>query len=304
MSDQQPAQQPAAEPARSFGSVAEAYHRGRPSYPVEAVEWLLGAEPRIVLELGAGTGKLSAVMVDAGHAVHATEPDPAMLDVLQREVPGCSSKQADAEDVPANDNSVDVVVVAQAFHWFDHERALAEIARILRPDGTLALVWNSPDLRIPWVRRLFDLLGHQDQNTSSVEHVVNSPLFGFVEERTFSTWQDVNRETIVDLALSRSSIASLGADARADKLAEVVDFYDQFGRGMDGMQVPYRVQCFKATVVEPLTSTSTGGIPAVQVESDDRAPDAGDAEQEQGSAEGPAGRGDEGGDDMLLIDFR
>jgi SAM-dependent methyltransferase len=267
--------QPASEPSRSFGSVAEAYHRGRPSYPVAAVEWLLGAQPRIVLEQGAGTGKLTAVMVDAGHAVHATEPDPAMLEILQREVPGCSSKQADAEDVPANDNSVDVVVVAQAFHWFDHERALAEIARILRPDGHLAVVWNSPDLRIPWVRRLFHLLGNPDQNVSSIEHLVDSPLFGPVEEQTFSSWQDVNRESIVDLALSRSTIATLDASARADRLAQVVALYDTYGRGMDGMQIPYRVRCFKAAVVQPPANTSPPSttLAAPEDESADPLPD-------------------------------
>ena len=88
--------QPTADPARSYGSVAEAYHRGRPGYPVEAVRWMLGDEPRIVLELGAGTGKLTSVMVEAGHAVHACEPDAAMFDVLEREVPGASSRQVAA----------------------------------------------------------------------------------------------------------------------------------------------------------------------------------------------------------------
>lgn len=289
-------QQPTSDLARAYGSVAEAYQRGRPSYPVDAVRWLVGEEPAIVLELGAGTGKLTSVMVEAGHAVHACEPDPAMFDVLEREVPGASSKQVAAEEVPANDGSVDVVVAAQAFHWFDHTRALPEIARILKPGGTLALVWNSPDERIPWVRRLGDLIGHQDQDTSSVDHVVNSPHFGFVEEKTFSSWQDVNRETIVDLALSRSTIASLAPEPRADKLARVVEFYDTYGRGMDGMQVPYRVRCFRATVVEP--------PPGSVAHEAGHEPSTGEAHApvSTGSTPPPSDEGPDG--DMLLIDFR
>ena len=293
-------QQPTSDPALAYGSVAEAYQRGRPSYPAEAVRWLVGEEPAIVLELGAGTGKLTSVMVEAGHAVHACEPDAAMFDVLEREVPGASSRQVAAEDVPANDSSVDVVVAAQAFHWFDHARALPEIARILKPGGTLALVWNSPDERIPWVRRLGDLVGHQDQDTSSVDHVVTSPYFGFVEERTFSSWQDVNRETIVDLALSRSNIASLAPGPRADKLAQVVDFYDAYGRGMDGMQIPYRVRCFRATVVEPPPGSVTheaGHAPGHEPSTAQVEAPLSTAPGDPSSEEGPDG-------DMLLIDFR
>jgi ubiquinone/menaquinone biosynthesis C-methylase UbiE len=296
MSDSQPTQ----DPARSYGSVAESYHRGRPGYPAEAVRWMLGEEPRIVLELGAGTGKLTAEMVALGHAVFAVEPDAAMLEVLEREVPDASAKQASAEEIPANDNSVDVVVVGQAFHWFDHERALPEIARILKPEGEIALVWNSPNLRIPWVRRLCDLIGHQDQDTSSTQHLVDSPLFGFVEEKSFKSWQDVNRETIIDLALSRSSIASLGPDRQAEKLAQVRDFYDDFGRGMDGMQVPYVVHCFRANAVEPLTSTGTYEVVVGEEYATGQTP-AVDAPLTTDASESP--RKDDG-DEMLLIDFR
>jgi ubiquinone/menaquinone biosynthesis C-methylase UbiE len=281
MSDELPATQPV-DPARSFGSVAEAYDRGRPSYPVEAVEWLAGGEAKVVLELGAGTGKLTRKLVDQGHAVFATEPDEAMLEVLRDRVPEVSAKVATAEDIPANDRSVDVVVVAQAFHWFDHEAALAEIARVLKPGGHLALVWNSRDERIPWVRRMGDILGRQESNTSSAEHVVASDLFGFVEEKTFKHWMEVNRESVLDLARSRSSYAVMDADAQQRHLAEVLAFYDDYGRGMDGMQIPYVTRCYRAAVVDD------GDQP--------EAPD-------ESSADGPVAS--DGTDtDMLLIDFR
>ncbi|WP_442940249.1 class I SAM-dependent methyltransferase [Nocardioides sp. B-3] len=145
--------------SESFGAVAEAYDRGRPSYPADAVAWLLDGDAKIVLELGAGTGKLTREMVDQGHAVFATEKDPAMLEVLQQRVPEVSAKVAGAEEIPANDRSVDVVVAAQAFHWFDHELAIPEMARVLKPGGHVALVWNFFDKKIPWVRKLVDVVG-------------------------------------------------------------------------------------------------------------------------------------------------
>jgi ubiquinone/menaquinone biosynthesis C-methylase UbiE len=269
--------------ARSFGSVAEAYDRGRPAYPAEAVAWLAGGEAKVVLELGAGTGKLTRQLVDQGHAVFATEPDEAMLAVLRERVPEVSAKVATAEDIPANDRSVDVVVVAQAFHWFDHEVALAEIARVLKPGGHVALVWNSRDERIPWVRRMGDILGRQDLDTSSAQHLVQSGLFGFMEEATFKHWQEVNRETILDLARSRSNFATMGDDEREDNLARVLAFYDDYGRGMDGMQIPYVTRCYRAVVVDRDEPTTSGS--------------------DEPSQEGPV-VSDGTDTDMLLIDFR
>jgi ubiquinone/menaquinone biosynthesis C-methylase UbiE len=269
--------------ARSFGSVAESYDRGRPSYPADAVSWLAGGEAKVVLELAAGTGKLTRELVDQGHAVFATEPDEAMLEILRERVPEVSAKVATAEEIPANDRSVDVVVVAQAFHWFDHDAALTEIARVLKPGGHLALVWNSRDERIPWVRRLGDLLGIQDRDTSSAHLLGESELFGEMEETTFKNWQEVNRESILDLATSRSSFAVMDEAERAENLARVRAFYDDFGRGMDGMQIPYVTRCYRAVVVDrdeqptPATDEPEGDGPVVSDGTDT---------------------------DMLLIDFR
>ncbi|WP_439938011.1 class I SAM-dependent methyltransferase [Nocardia sp. N13] len=250
MSDELPDTTAPPDRARSFGSVAEAYDRGRPAYPSEAVAWLAGGEAKVVLELGAGTGKLTRQLVDQGHAVFATEPDEAMLAVLRERVPEVSAKVATAEEIPANDRSVDVVVVAQAFHWFDHEVALAEIARVLKPGGHVALVWNSRDERIPWVRRMGDILGREDLDTSSAQQLVHSGLFGFMEEAAFKHWQEVNRESVLDLARSRSSFATMDDVAREERLAELLAFYDDYGRGMDGMQIPYVTRCYRAVVTD------------------------------------------------------
>jgi ubiquinone/menaquinone biosynthesis C-methylase UbiE len=275
--------------ARSFGAVAEAYDRGRPSYPREAAAWLCGEDPVTVLELGAGTGKLTEQLVALGHDVHATDPDAAMLAILERALPDVRTSVSSAEEIPAPDRSVDVVVCAQAFHWFELERALPEIARVLRPGGRLALVWNQRDERIPWVRRLGRLIGTQDQLRDPVDPLVQSTLFGFVEDARFRFWQTVDRESIQDLVLSRSNIAVLDADARAEKLAEVLAFYDDYGRGMDGMQLPYEASCFRAVVVTPPGATD-------------------DAEADAAPQGAPPPASDEVSDgtdtDMLLIDFR
>ena len=289
MSDQQPAQpssQPAA-PSRglTFGPVASAYERGRPGYPAEAVTWLVGAEAHVVLELGAGTCKLTAELVRQGHAVHATDPDAGMLDVLEEQVPGCSAKQGSAEEIPANDRCVDVVVAGQAFHWFDHERALPEIARVLKPGGHLALVWNAMDQRIPWVRRLVATLGAQAEGPGAEQALVHSDLFGFVEDAQFKHWQDVNRESIVDLVRSRSWIATMPPEQADAKVAEVLALYDDYGRGMDGMQIPYVTHCFRAQVVDR----------------DDRR--AGEPDTDPDAPESPV-VSDGTDTDMLLIDFR
>jgi ubiquinone/menaquinone biosynthesis C-methylase UbiE len=284
MSDEQPTPEDIQRWSGSFGAVAEAYDRGRPSYPAEAVAWLVGGEAKVVLELGAGTGKLTRELVAQGHAVYATEPDAAMLAVLEERVPGCSAKLAGAEEIPANDRSVDVVVAGQAFHWFDHEVALPEIARVLKPGGHLAIAWNFFDQRIPWVRRLVEAMGEHSMTAASHEALVTSKLFGFVEDKAFPHWQDVNRETLLDTVASRSYISSLDEAAREARLDAVRALYDDYGRGHDGMQLAYRTECFRAQVVDrdegPTTNPGDGA-----------------------SQEGPI-ISDGTDTDMLLIDFR
>ena len=183
------------QPARSFGGVADAYDRGRPTYPREAAVWLTHEQPLRVLELGAGTGKLTEQLVALGHDVHATEPDPQMMAVLAKNLPEVRVSQAPAEEIPAGDSSYDVVVAAQAFHWFDLDKALPEIARVLRPRGRLSLIWNQRDERIPWVKRLGRLIGTQEHLEDPAAALPGSQLFGEVEEEVFRFWQ------VVDLSL-------------------------------------------------------------------------------------------------------
>jgi ubiquinone/menaquinone biosynthesis C-methylase UbiE len=140
--------------ARSFGSVAEVYERARPIYPDDAVRWLAGTGPHDVVDLGAGTGKLTRSLVALGHRVTAVEPSVEMLEQLRSAVPDAVAVEGSAESIPLAEASADVVTAAQAFHWFDQLVALREIARVLRPGGRIALVWNARDDRVEWVAEL------------------------------------------------------------------------------------------------------------------------------------------------------
>jgi SAM-dependent methyltransferase len=278
--------QPDREAARSFARVADAYDRARPGYPPEATAWLTGTRELSVLELGAGTGKLTTGLVGLGHDVLATDPLPEMLRLLSGHLPDVRTAVASAEDIPVPSRSVDVVVSAQAFHWFDHARALPEIARVLRPGGRVALVWNERDERIPWVRRLGRVIGDAGHQLDPTHTLLGSQLFGYVDTATFRGWQHVDRDTLRDLVASRSNVATMTETERARVLADVDALYDEYGRGADGMLLPYVTRCYKAVV-----RSRPGADP------DD---------ERSGAGRGPVPPpvdGEDPDDDGLLIDF-
>ena len=140
--------------ATVFGQHAEEYARWRPSYPEDAVDWLLPEGASRVAEVGAGTGKLTGSLLERGLAVDAVEPDPRMLDVLGRLHPTASAHLGGAQALPLEDRSVDAVLVADAWHWFPRDEAVAEVRRVLRPGGWLGLVWNPVAPVEPWEYRL------------------------------------------------------------------------------------------------------------------------------------------------------
>lgn len=236
-------------PGLSYASVADLYDRARPSYPAEAVAWMVGPEPRSVLELGAGTGKLTEVLLAAGHRVVATDPLPQMLAKLRERAPGAHTAIATAEGIPIPSRSIDVVVCAESFHWFDHPRALAEITRVLREEGHLALVWNVRDEGIPWVRKLGAIIGGgAGDETAHAGPVEESETFAAVEEQSFRNWQDLRKDELLDLVRTRSRVATLPEHQREDVLARVASLYDDYGRGPDGMRLPYLTRCYRAKV--------------------------------------------------------
>lgn len=145
--------------ATSFDAQAAGYARLRPGYPPAAVDLAVPAHPELVLDLGAGTGKLTGPVLDRVRRVIAVEPLPGMLTELHRRFPRALAVQASAERIPLRDNVVDAIVVGQAFHWFDAATALDEMARVLRPGGSLSLLWNHDDDSDPLFREIQDALG-------------------------------------------------------------------------------------------------------------------------------------------------
>jgi SAM-dependent methyltransferase len=144
----------------SFGAAATAYAEHRPDYAQAAVRWTLEPAPGLrVLDLGAGTGKLTATLVELGAEVIAVEPDPAMLTELRRALPTVRALPGSAEGLPLPDASVDAVVAGNAMHWFDMDVAGPEMARVLAPGGVLAGLWNVFDNRVDWVAGLERISG-------------------------------------------------------------------------------------------------------------------------------------------------
>lgn len=218
-----------AERASSFARVAGEYERGRPGYPREAIEWLLGDDPLEVLDLGAGTGKLTRALLDGGHRVIAVEPLPEMRAILTSSLPQALALAGSAEALPLQDASVDAVTVGAAFHWFDQGAAQAEITRVLRPPGVLGLLGNAFDTSAAWVARLRAILGppaiERPRHWPSVEAL--SEHFADIEDREFAHKQRVERASLRDLASSRSSLAVMGDAEREGVLASLDQLWEQ-----------------------------------------------------------------------------
>jgi SAM-dependent methyltransferase len=159
------------DPSRSFDLAAEEYEATRASYPDEVLDLLPVAPDATVLDLGAGTGKLTRVLARRYARVIAVEPLDGMRGILERVLPDIEALAGSAEEIPLPDASVDAVFAAQAFHWFDHARAVPEIARVLRPGGLLAVVWNGPDSGrpSPLPPAYLDYLGQLRRERSKVD---------------------------------------------------------------------------------------------------------------------------------------
>jgi SAM-dependent methyltransferase len=230
------------DPALSFGEVAAAYDAGRPGYPPDALRWILGTGQLTVLDLGAGTGKLSAVLAGLGHEVIAVDPSEQLLEYAKK-VPGVDTKVGSAEGIPLGPASVDAVVAGQAFHWFDADKALAEIARVLRPGGMLGLLWNDYDTVVPWVRRFAALVQEGDAKRHSgpdpMSVLIRSPLFGMPERKSFRHWHDLDRAALRQLAQSISRIALLPESRRLDILDQVDAVYESSARPPEPLRLPY-----------------------------------------------------------------
>ena len=233
--------------ATSFGAAAGVYESARPGYPAEAVRDLLGPQPLDVLDLGAGTGKLTRTLVAAGHHVRAVDPDAGMLASLATAVPEVPYDVGTAESLPLPDASVDAVVAGQAYHWFDPATALPEIARVLRPDGLLGLLWNVRDDEVPWIYDLGQIMGALDAG-DQLEPPALQPVFTEAAVRWYEHVHPLTVDGLVDLAASRSYVIRLPDDERADRLAQVRALGERVAEG-GVVPVAYRLQVWSARKV-------------------------------------------------------
>jgi SAM-dependent methyltransferase len=215
---------------RSFGSAAADYELGRPGWPVEAVDAPGIAHDATVLDLAAGTGKLTRVLVERFAHVIAVEPLDGMRAVLEELVPGADALAGEAESIPLGDASVDAVFVAEAFHWFGGPAAVAEIARVLRPGGTLVVMWNerggptTPPLPDEYRRRV-----RERRKATAVwpygdgkwRAALEAGPFSPIEESSFPNEHVIDRESMLASVRSWSWIAALAEDEREKELSEL-----------------------------------------------------------------------------------
>ena len=230
--------------AASFGAVAGEYALGRPEYPPDAVRFALGPLALEVLDLAAGTGKLAGAVAAAGHRVIAVEPLDELRHELQRSVPGVPVLAGVAEAIPLEPRSVDAVVVGSAFHWFEPERAPAEIARVLRPGGRLALFGNRLDADQPWFGT-YRAIVHSDRRRSR-RRAAPGPPFALEREAEFPFSRSIDLPTLQALAVSYSTIAVREPPERAAVQERIAELWrDELG-DPDHVTLRHRtsVRCF------------------------------------------------------------
>lgn len=245
---------------------ADTYVRGRPDYPPEIAGWLrdtLGLHAgATVLDLGAGTGKFTPRLLATGASVIAVEPVAAMLDKLAASHPEVRPLVGTADAIPLPDASVDVVVCAQAFHWFATAEALDEIHRVLKPGGRLGLVWNMRDARVPWVAAIDRIVNEFEDDapryyTGAWRQAFPHPGFGPMDERHYANDHTGSPEDVIlNRVRSTSFISALPPEQRAgvdERLRTLIDAQPEL-RGRDVVTVPYDTAAYCLVRVDRVAS--------------------------------------------------
>jgi ubiquinone/menaquinone biosynthesis C-methylase UbiE len=248
--------------AQSFGSAAAAYARGRPDYPAQAIDRAVSelglAADATVVDLAAGTGKLTRDLVTRFARVIAVEPLPQMRAELRDAVPEAEPVAGEAHAIPLDARSAAALFAAQAFHWFSDHEALAEIARVLEPGGGMVLIWNTSPWEIregSWFIALADLLDKQRLDRSGLhrhslgqwrEVFDGDELFEPLSNASFAHSHRLSREDFAQTMASRSYIASLDDRRRAEVLAEIAELFERDDAPLDDdlVAIPLRTDVF------------------------------------------------------------
>jgi SAM-dependent methyltransferase len=239
----------------TFGAHADAYERARPAWPEEAARWLVPDDARLVVELGAGTGKLTRAVSSLGTRVVAVEPDARMLAVLQRL--GLEGVEGSAEAIPFDDGVADAVVAGSSLHWFELELALPEIHRVLRTDGRFAFGWNHRDDRHPAIARMAAAVYEAQARTRGprwrgrdwTTELTASGRFRDIEKALFEHVHELPREALRDHLMSYSGVAALTEDERRPVFSEVAALLDSDDSvsGDGRLRLPFVVSAYRAT---------------------------------------------------------
>jgi SAM-dependent methyltransferase len=248
----------AATPRRlTFGAHATAYERARPPWPEAAARWLVPDGAELVVELCAGTGKLTRAVSALGTRVVAVEPDPRMLAVLRGL--GLEGVEGSAEGIPFDDAMADAVVAGSSLHWFELDQALPEIHRVLRPGGRFAFGWNHRDDRNPTVARMGEAVyaaqarrpGPRWRSRDWAAELSESGLFRDVEHALFAHVHELPREALADHLLSYSGVAALPEDERRRVFGAVAEALESDPSLSDGatLRLPFVVAAYRATRV-------------------------------------------------------
>jgi SAM-dependent methyltransferase len=237
----------------SFGSVATDYDRYRPPPPPQVLDWLIPPGAQAILDLAAGTGVVTRELIGRAARVVAVEPDERMRAVLAASSPEAEVLAGRGEDIPLPAASVDAVVISAAWHWLDPGRAVPEITRVLRPGGTLGVIWVSRDMRVPWVAefnafaresREADRPADSGRRHREVVFPPGTPLSP-PEERSVEFSVPMTKDQLVGLLGTYSGIITLEADQRAEFSRRVRAFLDR--QPWDQVDLPLICRCLRST---------------------------------------------------------
>ncbi len=210
------------------------------------MEWLVPDASSRIVEVGAGTGKFTAVLVAAGLDVVATEPDPGMREALSASLPSVEVRSGTAESIPLRDDSVDVVLGAQCWHWVDQARATLEASRVLVPGGSLGLVWNDRDVSDPWVASMSAVLSEFGQGRDADAGPVQHPQFGPFARIKVRWEHETTVDGVVDMVASRSYAIALAPDRRAELLERIRNHAQARADEYSRLAVPYVTRAYRA----------------------------------------------------------